>query len=106
MTNNLKISLFAIVLIATSNSAFAEDDAGKKTYEHACAACHASGVAGAPKTGDLIAWSARIATGNNALYTSAIKGKGAMPAKGGQIAIPDVAIKAAVDYMVGNSTKL
>ena len=65
-------------------------------------ACHAAGVAGAPKTGDKAAWAPRIAQGLPTLYTSAIKGKGAMPPKGGSAA-PDNDIKAAVDFMVSQS---
>jgi len=73
--------------------------AGKSTYDATCAACHASGVAGAPKFGDKAAWAPRIAQGLPALHASALKGKGAMPAKGGNAALPDDAVKAAVDYM-------
>ncbi len=73
---------------------------GKATYDGACAACHASGVAGAPKLGDKAAWAARAKAGKDALHTSALKGKGAMPPKGGAVALSDEAVKAAVDYMV------
>lgn len=76
---------------------------GKATYDKACMACHATGAAGAPKLGDKAAWAPRIKTGNAALYNSVLKGKGAMPPKGGQAAIPDADIKAAVDYMVNAS---
>ncbi len=78
-------------------------DQGRTTYEAACVACHAGGVAGAPKTGDKAAWSARLAQGTEVLYASALKGKGVMPAKGGNPAIADDAIKAAVDYMVAQA---
>jgi cytochrome c5 len=47
--------------------------------------------------GDKAAWGPRIAAGN--LYASALKGKGAMPAKGGNAALSDSDVKAAVDYM-------
>jgi cytochrome c5 len=73
---------------------------GKKTYETTCVACHSAGVAGAPKFGDKAAWAPRIKSGIETLYTSALKGKGGMPAKGGNAALPDADIKAAVDYMV------
>jgi len=73
---------------------------GEGTYKQVCVACHAAGVAGAPKFGDKGAWAPRIAQGVPALYNSALKGKGAMPPKGGSSA-PDADIKAAVDYMVG-----
>jgi len=74
---------------------------GKTTYDATCAACHGTGVAGAPKFGDKAAWAARIKTGNDALYGSALKGKNAMPAKGGNAGLNDADVKAAVDYMVG-----
>ena len=73
---------------------------GKKTYDAACAMCHAAGVAGAPKTGDKAAWKPRIAQGKDVLYGSAIKGKNLMPPKGGAASLPDADIKAAVDYLV------
>ena len=72
---------------------------GKKIYETTCAACHAAGVAGAPKLGDKAAWVPRLRTGMNALYANALKGKGAMPARGGNAALADAQVKAAVDYL-------
>jgi cytochrome c5 len=72
---------------------------GKKVYDTACAACHAAGVAGAPKLGDKAAWAPRLKLGIDALYTNAIKGKAAMPAKGGNASLADADVKAAVDYM-------
>jgi cytochrome c5 len=57
--------------------------AGEEVYKAQCAACHAAGIAGAPKFGDLAGWSARVKTGYEALLTSALKGKGAMAAQGG-----------------------
>jgi cytochrome c5 len=73
---------------------------GKDVYEKVCVVCHAAGVAGAPKLGDKAAWAPRIKTGTDALYASVLKGKGAMPPKGGQVQIPDADVKAAVDFMV------
>jgi cytochrome c5 len=37
----------------------------------------------------------------DALYTSSLKGKNAMPPKGGNVSLPDADVKAAVDYLVG-----
>lgn len=92
-------------LIPAANAAGA--DAGKKTYDTACAACHAAGVAGAPKLGDKADWGARIAQGNDTLYGHALKGfqgkKGFMPAKGGNAALKDADVKAAVDFMVSKA---
>ena len=64
-----------------------------------CAVCHAQGVAGAPKLGDKAAWAPRVAQGIDALTASVIKGKGAMPPKGGSTA-SDAEIKTVVTYMV------
>ena len=72
---------------------------GKATYDSVCSVCHATGVAGAPKFGDKAAWAPRIKQGKDQLHASALKGKGAMPAKGGNPALSDDAVKAAVDYM-------
>ena len=74
---------------------------GKATYDSACVACHGAGIAGAPKAGDKAAWAPRLKTGMDALYASALKGKGAMPMKGGNPAIADTDVKAAVDYLAG-----
>ena len=73
---------------------------GRKVFEGGCIACHGAGVAGAPKFGDKAAWAPRIKTGMDALYTSALKGKGIMPPKGGNPSLSDADVKAAVDYMV------
>jgi cytochrome c5 len=56
---------------------------GEQVYTAQCSACHAAGLAGAPKLGDEAAWAPRIKTGYEALLTSALKGKGAMAAQGG-----------------------
>jgi cytochrome c5 len=74
-------------------------DAGKNLYNTVCMACHAAGLAGAPKTGDKAAWKPRIARGKDSLYNSALHGKNAMPPKGGSAA-SDADVKAAVDYLV------
>ena len=74
---------------------------GKSVYDSACMACHAAGVAGAPKAGDKAAWAPRLKTGMASLYTSSLKGKNAMPPKGGNLSLADADVKAAVDYMVG-----
>jgi cytochrome c5 len=56
---------------------------GEEVFKAQCAACHASGAAGAPKFGDAGAWGARIGKGFDALLTSALKGKGNMGPQGG-----------------------
>jgi len=79
---------------------------GEQAYA-SCAACHAQGIAGAPQVGSSEAWTARIKQGIDILYDRAINGytgaTGFMPAKGGNIALSDDSVKAAVDYMVDQS---
>jgi len=72
--------------------------AGADVFKAQCAACHASGAAGAPKFGDKAAWAPRIGKGYQALLTSALKGKGAMGAQGGGD-FEDLEIGRAVVYM-------
>jgi cytochrome c5 len=74
---------------------------GKKIFDTTCVVCHGAGIAGAPKAGDKAAWAPRLKSGMNALYTSALKGKNAMPPKGGNNALSDAEVKAAVDYLAG-----
>jgi cytochrome c5 len=89
---------------ATAKASMASEPAsGKGVYDASCAACHGTGVAGAPKLGDKAAWASRVKTGSDALYASAIKGKGAMPAKGGNAGMSEADVRAAVDYMVGQA---
>ena len=73
---------------------------GQAIYQSVCTACHGAGIAGAPKTGDKAAWKPRIAQGMDTLYEHALKGKGAMPPKGGAMGSSDAEVKAAVDYLV------
>ncbi|MFM2052738.1 MAG: hypothetical protein RL456_775 [Pseudomonadota bacterium] len=56
---------------------------GEEVFKAQCAACHAAGLAGAPKFGDAGAWAPRLGQGYEALLASALKGKGAMGAQGG-----------------------
>jgi cytochrome c5 len=73
--------------------------AGETLYKQSCFVCHAAGVAGAPKLGDKAAWAPRIQQGMPAMLQNAIKGKGAMPPKGGSNA-SDQELSAAIEYMV------
>jgi len=90
--------LAPFVAVLSCASAWAAD--GKLVYAQACAMCHAQGVAGAPRLGDKAAWQARIASGKDALLTSVLKGKGAMPAKGGNASLSDADVKSAVEFIL------
>ncbi len=76
---------------------------GDQVYLSSCAACHGSGIMGAPKVGDAGAWSPRVAQGMDVLVAHAIDGFNAMPAKGGCVACSDEEIKSAVEYMADSS---
>jgi len=75
---------------------------GEQVYQAQCTACHAAGVAGAPKSGDVAAWAPRLKQGYEALLNSALKGKGAMGAQGGG-EYSDFEIGRAVVYMANQA---
>lgn len=97
----------AIAADATT-TASADDKIGQGVFNKTCALCHAAGVAGAPMPGNKDEWASRIAQGVDVLYKHAMEGytgsKGMMPPRGGNTALSDDEIKAAVDYMVKKSS--
>ncbi|MDP2112064.1 MAG: c-type cytochrome [Thiobacillus sp.] len=76
---------------------------GKKVYQTSCALCHAAGIAGAPKPGDMAAWEPRVAQGYTTLYDHAITGIRGMPPKGGNPGLSEADIANAVGYMFSES---
>ena len=92
---------------ATETAATETTVDGQKVYQASCIACHGAGIAGAPMVGNAAAWTSRIEAGADSLYTNAINGfqgsSGVMPGKGGNAALSDDEVKAAVDYMVTQS---
>ncbi len=76
--------------------------AGDLVYQTQCSACHAAGVANAPKLGDAAAWAPRIKQGFEVLLNSALKGKGAMGPQGGGD-FTDFEIGRAVHFMANQS---
>lgn len=100
----MKSLIIRSVLVAGSMLlATAAQAGGKEVYAMTCAACHGTGVMGAPKLADKAAWAPRMATGAAAMHSAAIKGKGVMPAKGGNSALSDADVIAAVDFMLGQA---
>jgi cytochrome c5 len=87
------------VVVAAAAVPAAATNAVPALYTQACAVCHGAGIAGAPKLGDKAAWAPRLALGIDGLTASAIKGKNAMPPRGGSQG-SDADIKAVVTYMV------
>ena len=105
MKTKLPLLCLALLVFAvtTVTSVSASDDAGQSVYAKSCAACHDSGVMGAPKVGDKNAWAPLIAEGVEVLSQNATKGIGKMPPKGGNMQLSDDEVQAAVEYMVEKS---
>ena len=80
---------------------------GRGVYDKACQTCHNSGIAGAPKLGDVSGWVDRIGQGWPACNDHAINGyqgaDGVMPAKGGNMTLSDDDVVNAVAFMVESS---
>jgi cytochrome c5 len=76
---------------------------GEQVVKEVCGACHMTGAANAPKIGDKGSWSPRLAQGLNGLTQSAIKGKGAMPPRGGVPDLSDTEIARAIVFMANQS---
>lgn len=76
---------------------------GEAVYKAACAACHATGAAGAPKFGDAAGWAPRIAQGYDMIVKHAVEGIRAMPAKGGNPDLDNIEVARAVVHMANAS---
>ena len=92
MKRAIFVAVGAMVAALATGQAMAD---GKAVYDKSCAGCHA---AMAPKLGDKAAWAPLIKRGSKDVTASVIKGKGAMPPKGG--AASDADVKDAVEYML------
>ena len=76
---------------------------GEAVNAAACSACHAAGIAGAPRTGDVKAWAPRIKQGFDVLVKHAVEGFKAMPAKGGNPNLDPIEVARAVAF-IGNQS--
>lgn len=74
---------------------------GQQVYDQFCGACHATGVAGAPKFGDAAAWGPRIDKGMDTLWDHTLNGFNAMPPRGTCMSCSEEDLRAALDYIVG-----
>jgi cytochrome c5 len=90
------------VTLAEANAS-SGNQTGEQVYQTVCKTCHEAGLAGAPKFGDKAAWAPRIKSGVDALFASALKGKNAMPPKGGDTNLADVEVQRAVVYMTNRA---
>ena len=76
---------------------------GKEVYEGVCKACHATGISGAPKFGDKKWLAMEKKEGIKELTADAMKGKKAMPPKGGCADCSETEIEAAIQYMIDSA---
>ena len=96
----------AATAAAASQVAYGGTLDGGTIFGNLCTGCHTSGAGNAP-TLDKSHWAARLPQGVDTLHTHAIEGYtgpdgGVMPAKGGNPALSDAQVKAAVDWMLDN----
>lgn len=101
---NARIQPLAKVKLAppAATGAAAGDRSGEELYKAVCGACHDTGVANAPKTGDKAAWAPHLALGLDGLVKSAKAGKGAMPPNGGSDAT-EAELSRAIVFMANKS---
>ena len=92
-----------VASVSSSSASAGAARSGSDIYASNCIACHSSGVAGAPILGDVAAWTARLTKGVETVYTNAINGIGAMPARGTCMDCSDDEVIAAIDHILENS---
>lgn len=85
----------------------AELKLGQQIWDGTCKVCHLNGLGGAPAKGNRKIWAPRIEQGLEVLIAHALNGfdgaEGSMPARGGNPALSDSEVAAAVKYMVSQS---
>ena len=100
-------ALMALTLAAAMwpGSAHAQrrERSGQEVTERVCAACHAQGLNGAPRVGDVKAWAPRASQGLSTLTAHALTGIRDMPAHGGAAEVSDIEIERAITHMVNQS---
>ena len=96
---------FLIIALAFSTSVFAKEKnaSGAHIYKEVCAACHNSGVANAPKIGDINAWKKLISEGQIIITAHGYVGVRAMPPRGGKEDLSVEQFAEALTYMVNKS---
>jgi len=85
----------------TASSGAAPPDPGEDTYNKFCFSCHAAGIAGAPRTGDVQSWAPRVAKGRAVLLQSTVQGlPPGMPPMGLCMQCSEAQLAAAIEYML------
>ncbi|TCS44075.1 c-type cytochrome [Reinekea marinisedimentorum] len=93
----------ATAKVAASSAAADGPRSGEDVYSASCAACHATGLLSSPRFGNADDWAPREVQGLETLYSHALNGLNNMPAKGGNTALSDDEVKAAVDHMLAST---
>lgn len=94
-------TVLVVLSLTVIGGVFAADfSEGRRIYVEVCAACHTNGVAGAPRYGMRKEWESRLQRSRSDLMASVIKGRGAMPPKGGNASVTDAQAIAATEYML------
>ena len=106
--NNTQEDMSPVAQVAVANESVIESGSENsisvdKIIKANCAMCHAGGLMGAPKIGDVAMWAPRIAQGKDMLINNAIKGIRMMPAKGGNSRLTDEEVATAVISMANAS---
>ena len=106
--NNTQENISPVAQVAVANESVTKSGSensisAEKIIKANCAMCHAGGLMGAPKIGDVALWAPRIAQGKDMLINNAIKGIRMMPAKGGNPKLTDEEVAAAVISMANAS---
>src|SRR4029077_6470089 len=94
-----RIKPVASVAVAGGGGGSKQLKTGEQIFQTVCTACHSTGVAKAPRFGNKADWAPRIRAGQKALVQVALKGEGAMPARGGASDLSDLEVERAVVYM-------
>ncbi len=85
---------------AASAAAGGAERTPSEIYTAHCAACHTTGAAGAPKTGEASDWEPRVAQGMDVVYEHTISGIRGMPPRGLCMTCSDEQLHAVVDWML------
>ncbi|MFB9887779.1 c-type cytochrome [Balneatrix alpica] len=88
--------------VAAAPAAASGPRSGADVYAASCQACHAVGVAGAPKFGTSD-WTERAAKGMDTLLANAINGINAMPPRGTCATCSDEEIQASIQHMLDSA---
>jgi cytochrome c5 len=94
-------TVWTLLLAATTSGAWAAS--GEDTFKAVCATCHAQGLAGSPKIGDINVWRKLIKEGQVSLTADGYNGVRGMPARGGRAELTVAEFGAALTYMANQS---